>query len=59
MCISFLINFCEFEKALASTVIIATIGVHLPKSALTDVTMKSNSVLTNPMGKDGVQSWLL
>ena len=32
-------------------------GVHLPKPVSTDLTLKPDSVLTNPIGKDGVRSW--
>ena len=35
----------------------ATTSVHLPKPVSTDLTIKPDSVLTNPIGKDGVQSW--
>ena len=34
----------------------ATTSVHLPKLVSTDLT-KLDSVLTNPIGKDGVGSW--
>ena len=34
----------------------ATTSVHLPKPISTDLT-RPDSVLTNPIGKDGVQSW--
>ena len=33
------------------------ISVYLPKPVSTDLTKKLDSVLTNPMQKDGVQSW--
>ena len=33
--------------------------VHLTKSVSTDLTIKPDSVLTNAIGKDGVQSWLM
>ena len=36
-----------------------TTSVHLFKSASTDLTIKSDSVLTNPIGKDGVQCLLM
>ena len=39
------------------TLITATTSVHLPKSVSTDLTIKSNLVLTNPVGKDGVRGW--
>ena len=41
-----------------STLITAVTSVHLPKPVSTDLTMP-DSVLTNPVGKDGVQSWLM
>ena len=37
--------------------ITAITSVHLPKLVSTDVRIKLNSVLINPIGKDGVQSW--
>ena len=37
--------------------ITAITSVHLPKPVSTDVRIKLNSVLINPIGKDGVQSW--
>ena len=37
----------------ASTLITATTSVHLPKPVSTDLTIKPDSVLTNPIGKDG------
>ena len=45
------------KKGLASTLITATTSVHLPKPVSTDLTIKPDSVLTNPIGKDGVRSW--
>ena len=39
------------------TTIAATNSIHLPRPVSTDPTIKSDSVLTNPIGKDGVQSW--
>ena len=45
------------KKGQASTLITATTSVHLPKPVSTDLTIKPDSVLTNPIGKDGVQSW--
>ena len=39
------------------TLITATTSVHLPKPVSTDLTIKPDSVLTNPIGKDGVRSW--
>ena len=32
-------------------------SVHLSKPVSTDLTIKPDSVLTNPVGKDGVRSW--
>ena len=40
-----------------STLITTTTSIHLPKPVSTDLTMKSDLVLTNPIGKDGVQGW--
>ena len=45
------------KKGYASTLITATTSVHLSKPVSTDLTIKPDSVLTNPIGKDGVQSW--
>ena len=36
-----------------------TTSVHLPKPVTTDLAIWIDSVLTNPIGKDGVQSWLM
>ena len=44
------------KKGLASTLITATTSVHLPKPASTDLTIKPDSVLANPIGKDRVRS---
>ena len=41
----------------ASTLITATTTVHLLKSVSSDLTIKSDFVLTNPVQKDGVQIW--
>ena len=46
----------ESQKGLASTLITATTSVHLPKPASTDLTIKPDSVLANPIGKDRVRS---
>ena len=43
----------------SSTLITATASVHLPKPVSTDLTMKSDSVLTNPIGKDGMRRWYM
>ena len=45
------------KKGKASTIITATTSIHLPKPASTDLTIKPDSVWTNPIGKDGAQSW--
>ena len=37
----------------------AATSIHLPKPFSTDLTVKPDSVLTSPVGKDGVQSWLM
>ena len=39
--------------------ITATTSIHLPKPVSTDLTIKPDSVLTNPIRKDGVQIWLM
>ena len=39
------------------TSIAATTSVHLPKPVSNDLAITSDSVLTNPKGKDGVQGW--
>ena len=41
------------KKGSASTLITATTSVHLPQPVSTDLTIKPDSVLTNPIGKDG------
>ena len=40
-----------------STLITAVTSVHLPKPVSTDLTIMPDSVLTNPIRKDGVRSW--
>ena len=47
----------ESQKRISITLITATTSVHLPKPVSTDLTIKPDSVLTNTIGKDGVQSW--
>ena len=47
------------KKGQASTLITATTSVHFSKPVSTDLTIKPDSVLTNPIGKDVVQSWLM
>ena len=41
------------KKGSASTLITATTIIPLPKPVSTDLTIKPDSVLTNPIGKDG------
>ena len=45
------------QKRISITLITATPSVHLPKPVSTDLTIKPDSVLANPIGKDGVESW--
>ena len=45
------------RKGEASILITATTNVHPPKPVSTDLTTKQDSVLTNPIGKDGVHNW--
>ena len=45
------------KKGEASTLTTAPSSIHLPKSVSIDQTIKSDSVLTNPVGKDGVWDW--
>ena len=47
------------KRGQASILITATTRIHLPKPVSTDLTIKPDSVLANPIGKDGVQSWLM
>ena len=47
----------ESQKRISITLITATTSVHLPKPVPTDLTIKADSVLTNPIGTDGVRSW--
>ena len=47
----------ESQERISITLITATTSVHLPKPVSTDLTIKPDSVLTNPVGKDGVRSW--
>ena len=46
----------ESQKRISITLITATTSAHLPKPVSTDLTIKPDSVLTNPIGKDGVRS---
>ena len=43
----------ESQKRIGITLITATTSVHLPKPVSTDLTIKPDSILTNPIGKDG------
>ena len=45
------------ERISINTIFTATTSVHLPKPVSTDLTINLDSVLTNPIGKDGVPSW--
>ena len=45
------------KKGEASTLITATTSVYLAKPFSTDLAIKPDSVLTNPIEKDGVRSW--
>ena len=47
------VRFKKAKKGLELTLITATISVHLSMPVSTDLTIKSDSVLTNPIGKDG------
>ena len=47
------------KKRISITLITATTCVHLPKPVSTDLTIKSDLVLTNPIGRDGVRGWLM
>ena len=45
----------ESQKRTSITLITATTSVHLPKPVSTDLTIKPDSVLTNPIGKVSVK----
>ena len=45
------------EKGQASILITSTTSIHLPNLVSIDLTIKSDLVLTNPIGKDGVRGW--
>ena len=47
----------EAKKWSALTLIIVTTSFHLPYPVSTDLKIKWDSVLTNPIGKDGMQGW--
>ena len=49
----------ESQKRMNITLITATTSVHLPKPVSTDLTIKPDSILTNPIRKDGLRSWLI
>ena len=51
------VRFEKVKKGWASTLITATTSIHLLKPVSTDLTIKPNSLLTNPIRKDGVWSW--
>ena len=53
------VRFEKANKGQASTLITANTSIHLPKPVSTDLTRKSDSVLTNPIGKDRVQGLLM
>ena len=53
------VQFREHQKGQASAPITATTSVYLPKPASTDLPIRSDSVLTNAIGKDGVQARLI
>ena len=44
------------QKRISITLITATTSFHLPKPVSTDLTIKPDSVLTNPIGKDGCEA---
>ena len=44
----------ESQKKISITLIADTTSVNFPKQVSTDLTIKPDSVLTNPVGKDGV-----
>ena len=46
----------ESQKRISSMLITATTSVHLSKPVSTDLTITSDSVLANPIGKDGVRT---
>ena len=46
----------ESQKRIRITLITATTSIILSKPVSTDLTIKLDSVLTNPTGKDGVRS---
>ena len=46
----------ESQKRISFTLITGTTSIHLPKPVSTNLIIKPDSVLINPVGKDGVQS---
>ena len=44
----------ESQKRISITLITATTSIHLPKPVSTNLIIKPDSVLTKPIGKDGV-----
>ena len=48
----------EGQKRASINTIATTTSINLPKPVSTNLTMKPDSVLTIPTGKDEVQSWL-
>ena len=46
----------ESQKRISITLITTTTSVHLPKPVSTDLTIKPDSVLTYPTGKDGYEA---
>ena len=47
----------ESQKSISINTNHTTTSIHLPKPVSTDLTIKPDSVLINPIGKDGVRSW--
>ena len=48
--------YSQAKKGEAATLITATTSIHLPKLVSADLTIKSDLVLTNQIGKDEVQA---
>ena len=46
------------KKRQATKLLAAITSIHLPEPVSTDLTIKSDSVLTNQIRKDGVPGWL-
>ena len=49
----------ESQKRISIKTNPATTSIHLPKPVSTDLTIKPDSVLTNPIEKDELQSWFM